>query len=60
MAVGFGIIGAVLLLGALGYVLDRAMDATPWFLITGLGIGLVLGLVLLAASIKRPGGKRHA
>jgi F0F1-type ATP synthase assembly protein I len=43
MSVSYGIVGAVLLLGALGFVLDRTLDTTPWLMLAGLFGGLAIG-----------------
>jgi F0F1-type ATP synthase assembly protein I len=39
----YGLIGAVLLLGGAGYVLDRWLGTLPWFLAAGLLVGVVGG-----------------
>ena len=39
----YGLVGAILLLGAIGYLLDRLLGATPWLLIAGLVTSLVIG-----------------
>jgi F0F1-type ATP synthase assembly protein I len=39
----YGLIGAILLLGGAGYLLDRWLDTSPWFLLAGLLAGLVVG-----------------
>ena len=51
-SVGYTLIGAILLLGGLGYLVDRwAATATPWFLLTGMLLGLVVGFYELAKTI---------
>ena len=49
----YGLIGAILVLGALGYLLDKWLDSTPWLVILGIGMGLVLGFYGLVASVRR-------
>jgi len=39
----YTLIGAIILLGGIGYAVDRWLDASPWFLMTGLGLGIVVG-----------------
>lgn len=46
-------IGAVLVLGGTGYVLDTWMDTSPWFLVAGLLIGIGVGLYNLAKIVWR-------
>lgn len=45
--VGFEFIAAVLMLGGMGWLLDRWLDSGPWLLIVGMCLGFVLGLYLL-------------
>jgi F0F1-type ATP synthase assembly protein I len=45
-------IGAILLLGGIGYALDVWMEtATPWFLFGGLVLGMIIGFYGLAKSV---------
>jgi F0F1-type ATP synthase assembly protein I len=53
MSVSYGIIGAVLGLGAVGYVLDRALDSTPWLMLVGLFLGLAIGFYSLRRLISQ-------
>ena len=43
MSVSYGIVGAILLLGAIGFVLDRVLQTTPWLMLGGLFLGLGIG-----------------
>lgn len=52
MAVSYGLIAAILVLGAIGYVLDTTLDTSPWLLITGIVAGLVIGFYALAKLLK--------
>jgi F0F1-type ATP synthase assembly protein I len=49
----YGLIGAILLCGAVGYLLDRWMDASPWFLLAGLLVGITLGFSRLYRLVRR-------
>ena len=48
---GYALIGAILLLGWVGYLVDRWADTSPWFLLTGLLVGLVVGFYQLAKTV---------
>jgi F0F1-type ATP synthase assembly protein I len=53
MAAGYTLIGALVLLGGIGYALDNWRGTSPWFLLAGLLLGLVVGFVELAKIIFR-------
>lgn len=48
---GYTLIGAILLLGGLGYAVDRWLGTTPWFLLGGLLLGVVVGMYELAKTV---------
>jgi F0F1-type ATP synthase assembly protein I len=50
-AAGYTLIGAILLLGGIGYALDAWRGTSPWFLISGLLLGLIVGFFELAKII---------
>lgn len=50
-AVGYTMSGAILLLGGLGYALDEWWGTSPWLLLGGLLLGLVVGFYELAKTI---------
>ena len=50
---GYTLIGAILLLGGVGYVVDEWIQTSPWFLLTGLLVGLVVGFYELAKTVWR-------
>ena len=50
---GYGLIGAICLLGGLGYLADRWLNTAPWLLLTGLFLGIVVGFYELARVIWR-------
>ncbi|MBM3779833.1 MAG: hypothetical protein FJW23_16615 [Acidimicrobiia bacterium] len=52
-AASYALVGAVLLLGGLGYALDAWQGTTPWFLLAGLLLGVVVGLYELAKVVWR-------
>ena len=39
----YTLVGAILLLGGIGYGVDGWLDTSPWFLMAGLGLGIVVG-----------------
>jgi F0F1-type ATP synthase assembly protein I len=43
--------GAILLLGGLGYLIDRWCGTAPWFLLAGLLLGLIVGFYELAKVV---------
>ena len=48
---GYTLIGAIILLGGLGYVVDEWLQTSPWFLLAGLLVGLVVGFYELARTV---------
>ncbi|MBN4081018.1 AtpZ/AtpI family protein [Caldithrix abyssi] len=50
-AAAYTLLAAVLFLGALGYFLDQYFNASPLFILLGLGLGLVIGFYELAKSV---------
>ena len=53
MSVSYGIVGAVLVLGALGFFLDRVLGSAPWLMLGGLFLGLAIGFYSLKRFITR-------
>jgi F0F1-type ATP synthase assembly protein I len=49
----YTLVGAILLLGGAGYALDRWLATSPWFLLAGLLVGLVVGFYELAKTVWR-------
>ena len=43
----YGLIGAIVAFGGLGYLMDRWLATMPWLLLAGLGVGLCVGFSLL-------------
>jgi F0F1-type ATP synthase assembly protein I len=52
-AAGYSLIGAIVLLGGIGYALDEWQGTSPWFLLGGLLLGIVVGFYELAKTIFR-------
>ena len=48
---GYTLIGAILLLGGIGYAVDVWKATAPWGLLAGLGLGLVVGFYELGKTI---------
>ena len=51
--VSYTLIGAIVLLGGIGYAVDEWRGTSPWFLFGGLVLGLVVGFYELAKAIWR-------
>ncbi len=51
--VSYTLIGAIVLLGGLGYMVDMWRGTSPWFLFGGLVLGLIVGFYELAKTIWR-------
>lgn len=52
-AASYALIGAIILLGGLGYLADGWFGTTPWLLLTGLLLGIVVGFYELARVVWR-------
>lgn len=50
-AAGYTLIGAILLLGGIGYALDAWLGTSHWFLLSGLLVGIVVGFYELAKTV---------
>ena len=48
---GYTLIGAILLLGGVGYLVDRWAETAPWFMHTGLLTRMVVGFYQLAKTV---------
>lgn len=48
---GYTLIGAILLLGGIGYAIDVWRATSPWFLFGGLMLGIVVGMYELAKTV---------
>ena len=47
----YTLIGAILLLGGIGYLIDQWRDSSPWFVMGGLMLGMVVGFYQLAKTV---------
>jgi len=52
-AAGYTLIGAIVLLGGIGYAIDAWRGTSPWFLVAGLFLGIIVGFFELAKIIWR-------
>lgn len=52
-AASYALIGAIVLLGGLGYFGDLWLGTSPWLLVSGLLLGIVVGFYELAKMIWR-------
>lgn len=50
----YTLIGAILLLGGIGFAVDRWQETSPWGLLIGLLLGIVVGFYELAKTVWRP------
>jgi F0F1-type ATP synthase assembly protein I len=53
IAASYTLLGAILLLGGTGYALDARFGTSPAFVVTGLLVGVGVGLYLLAKMLWR-------
>ncbi len=51
MGASYTLIGSVLILGTLGYFIDKWRESSPLFLILGLVIGIIVGFYEIAKVI---------
>ena len=49
----YALVGAILLLGGAGFLVDRWAASSPWGLVTGLLAGLLIGFANLVLSLRR-------
>ena len=49
----YGLVGAILVFGAAGYLLDRWLDTSPLLLLIGLLIALAIGFFGLVSAVRR-------
>jgi F0F1-type ATP synthase assembly protein I len=52
-AASYTLIGAILLMGLIGYALDRWLGTAPWLLLAGLLLGIITGFYELAKAVWR-------
>lgn len=47
----YTLVGAIMLLGGIGYLLDEWRGTSPWFLFGGLILGMAVGFYQLAKTV---------
>ena len=52
-AASYGLIGAIILFGGIGYAVDSWQGTSPLFLVAGLALGIVVGFYELAKAVWR-------
>jgi len=52
-AASYTLVGAILVLGGIGYALDRWRGTDPWGLVGGLTLGIIVGFYELARAVWR-------
>ena len=50
MAASYGLVGSIFLFAAIGYALDKWRGTSPWFLLAGVVLGVVIGFYELIKS----------
>jgi F0F1-type ATP synthase assembly protein I len=49
----YSLVGAIALLGGIGYAIDRWRGTSPWFLVGGFLLGIIVGMWELAKTVFR-------
>ena len=49
----YTLVGGIILLGGIGYAVDAWRGTSPWFLVTGLFLGIVVGFYELVKTVYR-------
>jgi F0F1-type ATP synthase assembly protein I len=49
----YTLVGAIILLGGIGYAVDRWQGTAPWFLVAGLALGIIVGFYELIKTVWR-------
>ena len=56
-AASYTLVGGILLLGGIGYAVDRWWGSAPWGLVIGLVLGIVVGFYeIIRVSLQPPAG----
>ena len=50
-AASYTLVGAIILLGGIGYLVDNWQGTSPWFLLTGLILGMLVGFWELVKTV---------
>ena len=49
----YTLVGGIILLGGIGYAIDAWQDTAPWFLVSGLFLGILVGFYELVKTVYR-------
>ncbi len=49
----YTLVGGIILLGGIGYAIDRWQGTAPWFLVGGLTLGIIVGFYELVKTVWR-------
>ena len=49
----YTLVGGIILLGGIGYGIDQWRDTTPWGLLIGLALGIIVGFYELVKTVWR-------
>jgi F0F1-type ATP synthase assembly protein I len=52
-AASYTLVGGIVLLGGIGYAIDSWRGTSPWFLLAGLLLGIVVGFYELVRTVYR-------
>lgn len=52
-AASYTLVGAIVVLGGIGYALDAWQGTRPWFLLGGLLLGMIVGFYEIAMTVFR-------
>jgi F0F1-type ATP synthase assembly protein I len=47
----YTLVGAIILLGGIGYAIDAWQGTAPWFLVSGLALGIIVGFYELIKTV---------
>ena len=50
---GYSLLAAIMVLGGIGYAIDAWRGTSPWFLVAGVFLGVIVGFFELAKTIWR-------
>ena len=53
IAASYTLVGGIILLGGIGYALDYWRGTSPWFLLGGLALGIIVGFYELVKTTSR-------
>jgi F0F1-type ATP synthase assembly protein I len=49
----YTLVGGIILLGGIGYAIDAWQGTAPWFLVSGLFLGIIVGFYELVKTVYR-------